>query len=130
MTLFGFSKKIFKINLKKLPSIIAKEISLIPLVKYQILTYKNTTNIQRQYRKIHYLLYQTLRVRKHHTMDPIMEMILSCSLDSLREHPPIELPLTIQYFSSYLITLLEPLYIVLPSPKNILEEESSKSRTF
>jgi hypothetical protein len=62
--------------------------------------------------------------------DPIMEGILSCSLASSRGHPPIELPLQIQYFSSCLITLLEPLYIVLPSPKNILEEESSRSRTF
>ena len=76
------------------------------------------------------LLYQTLRVGQHHTMDPIMEGILSCSLASSRGHPPIELPLQIQYFSSCLITLLESLYIVLPSPKNIIEEESSKSRTF
>jgi hypothetical protein len=74
--------------------------------------------------------YQTLEVGQHHTMDPIMEGILSCSLASSRGHPPIELQLQIQYFSSYLITLLEPLYIVLPSPKNILEEESSRSRTF
>jgi hypothetical protein len=74
--------------------------------------------------------YQTLEVGQHHTMDPIMEGILSCSLASSRGHPPIELPLQIQYFSSSLITLLEPLYIVLPSPKNILEEESSRSRTF
>jgi hypothetical protein len=74
--------------------------------------------------------YQTLEVGQHHTMDPIMEGILSCSLASSRGHPPIELPLQIQYFSLCLITLLEPLYIVLPSPKNILEEESSRSRTF
>jgi hypothetical protein len=81
---------------------------------------------------MHNLLYyyQTLKVGQHHTMDPIMEGILSCSLASSRGHPPNELPLQIQYFSSYLITLLEPLYIVLPSPKNILEEESSRSRTF
>jgi hypothetical protein len=65
---------------------------------------------------------KTLEVGQHHTMDPIMEGILSCSLASSRGHPPIELPLQIQYFSSCLITLLEPLYIVLPSPKNILEE--------
>jgi hypothetical protein len=39
-------------------------------------------------------------------MDPIMEEILSCSLASSRGHPPIELHLTIQYFSSHLITLL------------------------
>ena len=74
--------------------------------------------------------YQTLEVGKHHTMDPIMEGILSCSLASSRGHPPNELQLQIQYFSSCLITFLKPLYIVLPSPKNILEEESSRSRTF
>jgi hypothetical protein len=74
--------------------------------------------------------YQTLEVGQHHTMDPIMEGILSCSLASSRGHPPIELPLQIQYFFSCLITLLESLYIVLPSPKNILEEEYSRSRTF
>jgi hypothetical protein len=68
--------------------------------------------------------YRTLKVGKHHTMDPIMEGILSCSLASSGGHPPIELQLTIQYFSSCPIKLLEPLYIVLPSPKNILEEES------
>ena len=54
---------------------------------------------------------------------------------------PVHLPLqggilllsyrsTIKYFSSFPITLLEPIYIMLPSPKNILEEESSRSRTF
>jgi hypothetical protein len=74
--------------------------------------------------------YQTLEVGQHHTMDPIMEGILSCSLASSRGHPPIELSLQTQYFSSCLITLFELLYIVLPSPKNILEEESSRSRTF
>jgi hypothetical protein len=58
---------------------------------------------------------KTLEVGKHHTMDPIMEGILSCSLASSRGHPPIEIPLQIQYFSSYPITLLEPLYIVLPT---------------
>jgi hypothetical protein len=74
--------------------------------------------------------YQTLKVGQNHTMDPIMEGILSCSLASLRGLPPNELSLQIQYFFSCSITLLEPLYIVLPSPKNILEEESSRSKTF
>ena len=74
--------------------------------------------------------YQTLEVGQHHTMNFIMEGILSCSLASLRGKPPNELQLEIQYFSSCPITLLEPLYIVLTSPKNILEEESSRSRTF
>jgi hypothetical protein len=57
-------------------------------------------------------------------MDPIMEGILSCSLASSRGLSPIEPPVQIQYFSSYPITLLKPLYIVLPSPRNILEEKS------
>jgi hypothetical protein len=66
-----------------------------------------------QYRKPPlYILYQTLEVRKHHTMVLIMEGILSCSLfSSLRGLPPIELLLKIQYFSSYPLTLFEPLYI-------------------
>ena len=76
------------------------------------------------------LLYQTLEVGKHHGMDHIMEGILSCSLVSLRGIPLIEVSLPIEYFSSCHITLIEPIYIVLPSPKNILEEESSRNRTF
>ena len=40
--------------------------------------------------------YQTLEVGQHHTMNPIMEGILSCSLASSRGHPPIEIPLQIQ----------------------------------
>ena len=39
--------------------------------------------------------YQTLEVGQHHTMDPIMEEILSCSFASSRD-PPIELPLQMQ----------------------------------
>jgi hypothetical protein len=99
---------------------------MLPNTEYKI----TTTDIEEQYRKTTLYYYQTLEVGQHHTMDPIMEGILSCSLASSRGHPPNELQLQIQYFSSYLITLLEPLYIVLPSPKNILEEESSRSRTF
>jgi hypothetical protein len=40
--------------------------------------------------------YQTLEVGQHHTMDPIMEGILSCSLASSRGLPPNELQLQIQ----------------------------------
>jgi hypothetical protein len=40
--------------------------------------------------------YQTLEVGQHHTMDPIMEGILSCSLASSRGQPPNELQLQIQ----------------------------------
>jgi hypothetical protein len=83
-----------------------------------------------QYRKPPLDYKKTLEVGQHHRMEPIMEAILSCSLASSRGLLPIELSLQIQYFSSYPITLLEPLYIVLPSPKNILEEKSSRSRTF
>jgi hypothetical protein len=43
---------------------------------------------------------------KHHTMDPIMEGILSFSLASSRGLPPIELQLQIENFSSYIITLI------------------------
>jgi hypothetical protein len=129
-------KKICK-NKKYLPTMSTKESVLIPLVKNQsrstnIITTNTeyTIDPQRKIEETTLYYYQTLEVGQHHTMDPIMEGILSCSLASSRGHPPIELPLQIQYFSSYLITLLEPLYIVLPSPKNILEEESSRSRTF
>jgi hypothetical protein len=108
-----------------------KESALIPLVKNPILNRKEPQQIYKNnIEKPQLYYYQTLEVGKHHTMDPIMEGILSCSLASSRGHPPIELPLQIQYFFSCLITLLEPLYIMLPSPKNILEEESSRSRTF
>jgi hypothetical protein len=100
------------------------------IVKNQRLNTKAPQQIYKNNMQNLLYYYQTLEVGQHHTMDPIMEGILSCSLASSRGHPPIELPLQIQYFSSCLITLLEPLYIVLPSPKNILEEESSRSRTF
>jgi hypothetical protein len=110
---------------------------MIPIVKYQD-RYTNilTTNTEYTIDPLNKIeettqyYYQTLEVGKQHTMDPIMEGILSCSFASSRGHPPIELLLQIQYLSSCLITLLEPLYIVLPSPKNILEDESSRSRTF
>jgi hypothetical protein len=69
--------------------------------KNQINEYKSTTiDIEEKYEKSLYY-YQTLRVGKHHTMDPIMEGILSCSLASLRGKPPNELHIKIQYFSSY-----------------------------
>jgi hypothetical protein len=105
----------------------AKESALIPLVK-NLNRYKNLITTNNEYtidpqskiEETTLYYYQTLEVGKHHTMDPIMEGILSCSLASLRGNPPIEIPLQIQYFSSYIITFLEPLYIVLPSPKNIL----------
>jgi hypothetical protein len=73
---FCSEKKICK-NKKYLPTTPAKESALIPIVK-------NPMNE-----------YQTLEVWKHHTMDPIMEGILSCSLASSRGHPPIDLPLQI-----------------------------------
>jgi hypothetical protein len=65
----------------------------------------NTTNTeytidpQNKIKETTLYYYQTLEVRQHHTMDPIMEGILSCSLASSRGHPPIELPLQIKYLS-------------------------------
>jgi hypothetical protein len=119
------------------PQCFPKESALIPLVKNMnrstnIITTNTeyTIDPQSKIEETTLYYYQTLEVGQNHTMDPIMEGILSCSLASSRGNTHIELPLQIQYFSSYLITLLEPLYIVLPSPKNILEEESSRSRTF
>ena len=133
---FFFEKKSAKIK-KQLPTTPAKESALIPIVKnLNRSTNIITTNIeykiepQSKIEETTLYYYQTLEVGQHHTMDPIMEGIISCSLASSRGHPPIELPLQIQYFSSCLITLLEPLYIVLPSPKDIIEEESSRNRTF
>jgi hypothetical protein len=113
------------------PRISTVEAKLLPHeLSNQILNKKAPQQIYKNNMKNLFYYYQTLRVGQHHTMDPIMEGILSCSLASSRGHPPIEILLQIQYFSSYLIIFLEPLYIVLPSPKNILEEESSRSRNF
>ena len=58
------------------------------------LTSMTTTNIPTNKTTLYYK--KTLEAGKHHTMDPIMEGILSWSLASSRGHPPIELPLTIQ----------------------------------
>jgi hypothetical protein len=135
---FFFSEKKKSAKIKNIcPQCMPKESALIPLVNYlnrseDIITTNTeyTIDPKSNIEENTTLLYQTLEVGQHHTMDPIMEGILSCSLASSRGHPPIEIPLQIQYFSSYLITLLESLYIVLPSPKNIIEEESSRSRTF
>jgi hypothetical protein len=54
-----------------------------------------TIDPQSKIEEITFYYYQTLEVGKHHTMDPIMEGILSCSLASSRGHPPIELQLQI-----------------------------------
>jgi hypothetical protein len=134
---FFFSEKKICKNKKYLSTMSAKESALIPLVKnLNISTNIITTNTeytidpQNNIKQTTLYYYQTLEVGKHHKMDPIMEGILSCSPTSSRGLPLIDLPLSIQYFSSYIIALLETLYIVLPSPKNILEDESSRSRTF
>jgi hypothetical protein len=76
----------------------AKESALIPLVK-NLNRYTNiiTTNIeytidpQRKIEETTLYYYQNLEVGKHHTMDPIMEGILSCSLASLRGEPHNEI---------------------------------------
>jgi hypothetical protein len=99
---FSEKKKICK-NKKYLPTMSAKESALIPLVK-NLNRYTNiiTTNTeytidpQSNIEETTLYYYQTLEVGKHHTMDPIMEGILSCSLASSRGHPPIELQLQIQ----------------------------------
>jgi hypothetical protein len=90
----------------------AKESALIPLVKNlnrstNIITTNTeyTIDPQRKIEETTLYYYQTLEVGKHHTMDPIMEGILSCSLASSRGHPPIELtdPNTIILFMSHYI---------------------------
>jgi hypothetical protein len=90
----------------------AKENDLIPLVKNlnrstNIITTNTEYTIypQNNIEETTLYYYQTLEVGKHHTMDPIMEEILSCSLASLRGHPPIELSLhnTILLFISHYI---------------------------
>jgi hypothetical protein len=58
---------------------------------------KYTINPQSNVEETTLYYFKTLEVRKHHKMDPIMEGILFCSLASSRGHPPIELPLQIQY---------------------------------
>jgi hypothetical protein len=97
---------------KYLPTMSAKESALIPLVKYLKDEYKynhhNTEYTIEQYRKITLYYKKTLEVGQHHTMDPIMEGILSCSLASSRGHPPIELPL------KYNTSLHVPLHCLNP----------------
>jgi hypothetical protein len=85
------------------PQCLPKESSLIPLVKKlnrytNIITTNTEYTIYPQSKIEETTLYyiKTLEVGQHHTMDPIMEGILSCSLASSRGHPPIELPLQIQ----------------------------------
>jgi hypothetical protein len=68
--------------------------------------YTNTTiDSERNIEKTTLYYYQTLRVGKHHTMDPIMEGILSCSLSSSRGKPPneIQAPNTILLFTPHYI---------------------------
>jgi hypothetical protein len=93
---FFFSKKKICKNKKYLPTMSAKESALIPLVKNQIMNKKSPQQIYKKNMQNLLYYYQTLEVGQHHTMDPIMEGILSCSLASSRGHPPIELPLQIQ----------------------------------
>jgi hypothetical protein len=90
---FSSLKKYAKI--KKSPTL-AKESALISLVKNQRPEYNHHTIYMEQYIKPPLYYIKSIEVRKHHTMDPIMEGILSCSLASLRWLPPIELPLQIQ----------------------------------
>jgi hypothetical protein len=92
-----------------------KESALMPLVKNQ----NKYTNIQRlntkepqhiYKRNMQNLLYyyQTLEVGQHHTMDPIMEGILSCSLASSRGHTPNELHLQYNNYLHVPLRCLNP----------------------
>jgi hypothetical protein len=112
---FFFSEKTICKNKKYLPTMSAKESALIPLVKNlnrstNIITTNieyiidPQSNIEETNMQNLFYYYQTLEVGKHHTMDPIMEGILSCSLASSRGEPPNELQHQIQYFSSCPIT--------------------------
>jgi hypothetical protein len=65
-------------------------------VKNLILNTKAPQQIYKNNMKNILYYHQTLEVGQHHTMDPIMEGILFCSLASSRGHPPIEIPLIIQ----------------------------------
>ena len=78
----------------------AKESALIPLVMNQILNTKAPQQIYKNNMQNLLYYYLTLEVGKLHTMDPIMEGILSYSLSSLRGHPPIEIPLGYQLLSA------------------------------
>jgi hypothetical protein len=57
---------------------------------------KTPQRFKEQYRRTTFYYKKTLEVGKNHTMDHIMEEILSCSLASSRGLPPIELQLQIQ----------------------------------
>jgi hypothetical protein len=65
------------------------------IVKNQRLNTKSPQQIYKNNMKNIFYYYQTLEVEQHHTMDHIMEGILSSSLASSRGHPPIELQLAI-----------------------------------
>jgi hypothetical protein len=71
----------------------------------KISEYNHHTRYMEQYRKPPLYYIKTLEVGQHHTMDPIMEGILSCSLASSRGNPPneLQLPNTIILFISHYI---------------------------
>jgi hypothetical protein len=95
-TLFFFSKKKKYAKIKKyLPTMSANESAMIPLVKNERLNTKAPKHIYKKNMQNILYYHQTLEVGKHHTMDPIMERILSCSLASSRGLSPIHLPLQI-----------------------------------
>jgi hypothetical protein len=112
-SLFFFPRKFLQKDKNLFPSL-AKESALIPIVKNQIdlqipqspQISEYTIDPQSKIEETTLYYYQTLEVGKHHTMDPIMEGILSCSLASSRGHPPIELQAhnTILLFISHYIS--------------------------
>jgi hypothetical protein len=87
----------------------------VNLLRTKYLHTETPQRFREQYIKPPLYYIKTLEVGKHHTMDPIMEWIISCSISSSRGKPHNELHLQMQYFSSYLITLHQPLYIVKPT---------------
>jgi hypothetical protein len=96
MALFFLLRKKKSAKIKNIcPQCLPKESALILLVKNLILNKKSPQYIYKNNMQNILYYHQTLEVEQHHTMDPIMEGILSCSLASSRGHPPIEIPLQI-----------------------------------
>jgi hypothetical protein len=90
-----------KKNEKTFPSILlfsflhpkTKALAYVTLLRSKDLNKKKPQQIYKNNMKNLFYYIKTLEVGQHHTMDPIMEGILSCSLASSRGLPPIELPL-------------------------------------
>ena len=137
----SLKKQIYK-NKNYLPTMSAKESALIPLVKNlnrskNIITTitEYTIDLQRNIKETTQYCYQTLEVGKHHTMDPIMEGIISCSLAYSRGI------FLLSFNSRYNNSLHVPLHCLNPfiqcyhhlrkfQRRNILEVEPSKKSSY